>query len=322
MVDKIKYIYSTVSPNTIVKLVKNNYHLDDLTDCYLYRRGFNDIYILKTNLQSFIGRIYRSDKYFIKDKKSIIFELELLNFLKSKGISVSSPLMTINNDYLVEIECVEGRRYFSIFDYVQGEDREILTSQEFHTLGELVAKIHHYGDKFAEKFGKHRHNIDFDFLINDILELLRSHIDQKLYIRIYEYFENAKKEILKLDINTKNFGFIHGDIHSGNFKIDNNQIALFDFDHSGFGWRGYDLSTIYQMAVEKQNLVKWEAFLKGYSEYRVIPDNELSLMKLFIDIRNFWDTGEFLRFGYFYGQSAVENTAKRLEKVFNEIFKV
>jgi Ser/Thr protein kinase RdoA (MazF antagonist) len=47
----------------------------------------------------------------------------------------------------------------------------------------------------------------------------------------------VKNKILKLNNNGKSFGFIQGDIHSGNFKIEKNQITLFDFDHSGFGWR-------------------------------------------------------------------------------------
>jgi hypothetical protein len=50
-----------------------------------------------------------------------------------------------------------------------------------------------------------------------------------------------------------------------------------------------------------ENNEKWQAVLEGYKQYRELSEYELSLMKIFVEIREFWDTTEFLRFGYFYG---------------------
>jgi Ser/Thr protein kinase RdoA (MazF antagonist) len=73
--------------------------------------------------------------------------------------------------------------------------------------------------------------------------------------------------------------------------------------------------------MSNENDEKWQTILEGYKQYRELSEDELSLMKNFVEIREFWDTAEFLRFGYFYGQSIAEETAKRLERVFKKKFK-
>jgi Ser/Thr protein kinase RdoA (MazF antagonist) len=58
-----------------------------------------------------------------------------------------------------------------------------------------------------------------------------------------EVAKNTKKKLASFTLEKPQYGVCHGDIYSGNIRVDtNNNPILFDFDFCGNGWRAYDIS--------------------------------------------------------------------------------
>lgn len=74
------------------RAVATDFRLPALTSCTLIGHAFNDTYLLRTETDRFIGRVYLNGKYYIKESTDFLFELELLEFVRARGVSVAAPL--------------------------------------------------------------------------------------------------------------------------------------------------------------------------------------------------------------------------------------
>jgi Ser/Thr protein kinase RdoA (MazF antagonist) len=69
-------------------------------------------------------------------------------------------------------------------------------------------------------------------------------------------------------------GFIHADLHFGNLVFNKKDIALIDFDDSGFGFFAYDLAipivsvTHSKFLPKKEKVIFRKAILEGYQQVR------------------------------------------------------
>jgi Ser/Thr protein kinase RdoA (MazF antagonist) len=70
-------------------------------------------------------------------------------------------------------------------------------------------------------------------------------------------------------------------------------ITFFDFEFCSPGWRAYELATVrwcegfYHM---DPGDTLWNAFLKGYSEQRLVAEADLASIPTFTAIRELWHT--------------------------------
>lgn len=98
-----------------------------------------------------------------------MFELELLNDLKFKGVSVSSPVLMKNNEYLYDLEAPEGLRHMVLFTYSDGEYSEEEDKSEI--FGEEFDRMHLVMDHFRSEHA--RFEIDLNHLLNEPLQNIR-----------------------------------------------------------------------------------------------------------------------------------------------------
>lgn len=99
-----------------------------------------------------------------------------------------------------------------------------------------------------------------------------------------------------LDYGKESYGLIHGDINVGNFLVDHGAVTLFDFDECQYSWFVEDIAiqlfylvyvygddSIDERHLQCQRFM--EHFLKGYSKENTISDYELTLIPLFLRLR-------------------------------------
>jgi Ser/Thr protein kinase RdoA (MazF antagonist) len=88
------------------------------------------------------------------------------------------------------------------------------------------------------------------------------------------------------------WGPIHGDATLDNLLIaDDELLAIYDFDQSGLGWRGYALQGIFHYAALIGRPSFWEALLDGYRSLRPFGDTDLAAMPSFVVLNRIWCLG-------------------------------
>jgi Ser/Thr protein kinase RdoA (MazF antagonist) len=130
--------------------------------------------------------------------------------------------------------------------------------------------------------------------------------------------------VLGLDFPIDGFGLIHGDLNGGNIHVSSSGDAtIFDFDHFGYGWRAYDLTSFYRgpdSSAEQQE--RANAFFEGYETVRPLTEAERASLPAFAACRELWDTGDMLRAAAWYGDSwAGETICERTLKSVQEALK-
>lgn len=88
----------------------------------------------------------------------------------------------------------------------------------------------------------------------------------------------------------------HGDLHGANVYFNEGTLTHFDFDCGGYGWRAYDISVFLWAKVrgrEKEhfNNERWIGFLDSYQKHKVLSENDLKAIPIFVAIREIWLMG-------------------------------
>ena len=160
-------IYSTLCPLALSSLISANYGLSGV-NCKLLVRGVGDTYLVETNLERYILRVYRSSH---RKLPQIREEVSLLLALKSADVSVSYPLATGSGELILNIDAAEGERHAVLFTYARGRVEKLLNDKQLAALGQEIARFHHVSA--AIKLGDERWSFDLDTTLYKPLEVLR-----------------------------------------------------------------------------------------------------------------------------------------------------
>lgn len=319
----IPVIYSIPSGEALIATVLPNYPIGKPNTCQLYKRGLNDTYLVETEQERYILRVYRKGW---RTKQEIDFELELLTFLHEQNQPVAYPIKREDGSFTTEIPAPEGKRYAALFSYAPGKAvNEKLDSIQSQRLGEVLAIIHQALDNFNSSFSrphfnneylldrsmqaiaplyKHR-SIDIDEVQAGSAVARRSTLDY-----LQAQIEQIKRQLenLKLPNSAPAYGICVGDVHSGNTHFTGqNQPTLFDFDQCGYGWRAFDIAKFMHIAVTwKIDITVRNSFLEGYQTVRQLDTTELASIPIFIKAAHIWVmgintgvVGDVLPYGWF-----------------------
>ncbi len=279
--------YSTPSANALKTLIQENYDIGLITECTFLCRGVNDTYLLNTEDEKFIFRVYRIDwrKY-----SEILYELEALLHLDSQHILVSKPISRKDGTLVGLIKAPEGPRHVVLFSYAHGKVPDYDEEAVSELYGRAVARVHSKSDTFSSS--SKRFHLDLDHLLHSpvrsILPFLSHRKDdcdyvQRLADKLTSRLEDLPQDALEL-------GFCHGDFHTGNGHLEGeDKLTFFDFDCCGFGWRAYDIAVFrWSARLIGKDENRWPSFLRGYRDVRQLTDTEVKATDIFVAIRHLW----------------------------------
>ncbi|WP_164669705.1 phosphotransferase enzyme family protein [Virgibacillus doumboii] len=278
----IEIQHSLISNDSIMDIL-NEYEID-VIQCNLLARGLNDSYMIRTEKESFIFRVYRSGW---RTKEAILFELDAINQLHTKDFKASFPIKKKNGEWLCEMEAPEGLRYGVLFSYAVGE-RPQINVENSRVIGATLGKLHeltnHVRSNYERGFG-----LDTDHLLDEpaavIFPVINRYLDQEAGKTLEVVVENVKADLAELDLET---GFCHGDFHNHNMHIHDGEIEMFDFDCCAIGFRAYDIAVSWwNLKNNYKNLEAecWDAFLEGYLDERELATDDFKSLPLFITAR-------------------------------------
>ncbi len=267
-------------------LVNAHYRNVAPVSCKFYARGLHDNYLIESDTAKYILRIYRIGW---RNSDEILFELELLVFLREQQVKVSSPSRTTEGESGFYIDFQEGRRMAALFDFADGRlpEKESLadTSQ---LLGRAVANVHLKSSGFTTQYT--RPILDVPYLLDQSIVRIGPFLDAEQMHSITTLQKKIHAGMPVIEHEDGAFGICTGDINFRNFHINkHNEITLFDFDQCGYGYRAFELgkflSAMHSLA-EKDSCM--EAFLNGYQSIRQLSEAEFQAIAYFEMVSIIW----------------------------------
>lgn len=313
----------------IQRLVEQHYALGGAVSCTHYYSGSNVHYLVEAAGRRYVLRILGAllpwNRANDRAPAGVGFEMELLLFLKDRGVAVCCPVRRADGSYFGEIAAPEGVRYYTLFDFIDGKKPERFDAGRAFGYGRAVARLHSEMARFST--ASFKYHLGPAYLLDETLELFASHgtsvrADALPYLTCVA--GDVRRAMQELPQDGPYYGIIHGDIHVGNALEDNaGGVAFIDFETAGHGWRIYDIATFTGMlkmgwgpllapeaSIESIN----QAFLDGYQAVSSIEDVELRALALFERARLFEFVG-FWMSEIASGKSGIKNWEKQLDTV-------
>lgn len=273
---------SNLSAQHLGQFLQERYSLSKTSTCRIIRAGINDTYLITDGSDKYVFRVYSLNWRTLLD---INEEIRLLNQLKENNISVSVPILDMENNYIQTINAPEGERFAVMFTYANGEKLHSYSLETHYQIGELMARIH----KVTVNQQLDRVNYTPKILLQDSFKQLSEFLPGDK--EEMNFMLSAQKYLLlefqKADQSKIRNGIVHLDIWFENLNVTNdNRVTIFDFDFCGNGWLCLDIA-FYIMQVhnteryeEKDYQPKVDSFLKGYESIIPISEEEKRLLPM------------------------------------------
>ena len=286
---------STLSATHVGQFIQQQYGLSAQTHCRIFRTGINHTYMVVDQSQRFVFRIYSHNW---RTEQEIREELRLINLLKEAGVSVSYPVMDLDQRFIHKLPAPEGLRYAVLFSYAPGKKVRNFSEGTSYDLGILMAKMH----RTAKDVQLRRIDYNASSLIADSYQLALRHFPEaneemqfvmKAGRHVTGVFSGANTGELRK-------GAVHLDIWYDNMQInDLSGMTIFDFDFCGNGWLLHDVAyfimQLYHVEPDKKEYeLKKAAFFSGYEsttalseeEKRMLPYSGLSIWLFYLGVQS------------------------------------
>lgn len=285
--------HSILSPQALAAEVLPRFGVDSRSDVQYFQAGFNDTYRVETR----DGKVYflRVYRHGWRTRADALYELDVLDHLRRKGVSVAYPIATRDGGFLVDVAASEGERYASLFRLAKGralsyDGDPTPTARRY---GSAVAAMHNALDDFTSEHG--RFEVNLDHLIDRPLRFVEPILARRVedWDCLQRFAGAVRASIEALPERDLERGVCHGDLQCYHAHLDDDGILTFyDFDCGGFGYRAYDLAVFRWCArLEDQETTRWEPFLAAYRAARGVADLDVNAVPLFVCARHIWHMG-------------------------------
>lgn len=254
----------------------------------------------------YVLRLHRPGYNSIQELNSERIWVEALG---EAGLSVPGSFLTREGQHfeLIDIAGTGEQRYAGMTTWHQGriladylaadvdsEERQLM----FRRIGGIAAAIHNQSTGWKEPPGFERRRLDVEGLLGETPKWGRfwEHADLTTTEKtlLLREREKARATLIAYGERPDNFGLIHTDFHPENIVYDGENLALIDFDDSGYGWHMYDFASAlleYRFAPDFDALCK--AMLEGYREHRSLAEQDVEMLSVFLLIRGMAIIGWF-----------------------------
>ncbi|WKN46043.1 phosphotransferase [Tunicatimonas pelagia] len=270
--------YSVASSLSLSSILTEIYDLPEKLKVEYLHQGFNDTYLVTTEVSKYILRVYRHNWKSLDD---IHGEIDFLLLLKDAHIPVSYPIANINGNFVIELNCPEGTRYAVLFSYAVGESISSLNSKTARLFGEHLGRLHNVTEKREDKRLSKRYTHPEIFA--STYKFLKSRLGNSSDIlqKVAGLEQKLAEKIDMSNLGRLPKGICHGDPHYENVFLEKSskKMTIFDFDFCGYGYLHYDLGSFFKY--ERSNKQNKAKFLEGYEQIRPLKVEEKRLIPYF-----------------------------------------
>ncbi|HEX2915992.1 MAG TPA: homoserine kinase [Chloroflexia bacterium] len=250
-------------------------------------------YLLETGKGKFVFRYYEN-----RAKESVLFESNLIHYLKEKNYPCPAPIKNRHGKYVGDY----NRKPYLVFEFIEGQHLEEPDENQREQLIEKVAQLHRITRHYRPRYWQFRWNYNVE-LCRELARAAASRLNTDNARQKLKWHE---QELLKLRLPAAlPKGICHCDFHFSNVLFENGQFkALLDFDDANYTYLMFDLVGLIETEAwrygvdEVLNFAEAEKIVRLYSKYR--PLNRLEKRHLFdlyrfsilIDCLWYFDRGE------------------------------
>ena len=239
--------------------------------------------------------------------------------LAAAGIATPEPLLTPGGESFAEvaIAATGEKRWAGLARWIEGELLADVVARErdraanlrrFAQLGALLARMHDQATGWTPPPGFTRHALDAEGLMGPAPfwgpfwdHAVFSAEERALMLRLRLDLHAA---LLRYGKPASGYSLIHADLHPRNVVVDSAQVAVIDFDDSGWGWHLYDLAVALNDYQEHPDFAAFrDACVAGYRAHRALGDADLALLPMFLLIR------DAAQIGWFHQRPEIERPA-------------
>jgi Ser/Thr protein kinase RdoA (MazF antagonist) len=302
-------VYSTPRAQGVADFLATHYDLPGSIECKLLRRGWNDIFEVRTKGgERFVFRI---SKWRARRDADVASETAFLRYLDGEDIPVAAAVPTRDGSLFTSALFPEGQRPAVLFRYAEGRPSQAGSAADARANGATLARIHDAAGGFAAE-DKGRYRLDGDHLLHRPLSsiLALEGLNDSVTAGLVDLTGRLSARMAERD--GLSWTRCHGDCHGYNANIAlqgprAGQAVFFDFDEGGPGYLAYDIAVFLHGCVifERKQHASWHKFIAGYRSNRELPQVDFESVHLFVPIRHLWFVGEYASRIHEWGSQAV-----------------
>ena len=239
-------------------------------------------------------RVLRINRPGYHPRSHIASELAWVQALqRDTDIITATPYAGLDGEHVQHIwhPDVPEPRNCVLMDFLPGHEPDASNRFEaFALLGTITAKLHRHVEGWKPSEPIQRKRWDYDAMIGgtnlwgDWRE--GPDLDAKGIQLLEETAEVIAAKTTQLPETKKTWGLIHADLRTPNLLIQSGQVAVIDFDDTGYSWFIYDLAAALSFIETDPNLESFiNVWLEAYQKVRPLSQQEIELIPTFIMLR-------------------------------------
>jgi len=225
--------------------------------------------------------------------EGIASELTWLAALRAEaGIPVPEPIPTVDGKLLTRIVTpgVPEGKYVSLMRWVDGRRLTVKSMRPLHlkAWGQLVGRLHQFAAGWQAPEGFERPVWDWHGQLGEgVLRYPTDELIASMPPHFQEPFklvsEQTREVMESFGKGPYAYGMIHADMFLENVLFKKGEPRIIDFEDCGFGYWMFDIGVVLAQWpwTEDFPLVR-DSFFDGYSSVRVLPDEQLKHLDLFM----------------------------------------
>ncbi len=239
------------------------------------------------------GRFVLREVSRFKDKKSLEFEFDYLNYLKSRGFKYKIPVPILSTQKTEFV--VHNKKLFWLYGYINGQIRKELSLQDVKAVAKMMSEYHELSVKKKSR-GIRKSTTDPFFkkaILNFSLEMETVAARKKEKNKEDDAFLKMIKVLMQIQKNIKADNYsdlrtypLHADIKGDNLIWNRkNLVGIIDFDNVGRlnDTIIKDIANFIQFSCREKagykiDLQKAKSFINTYRKYREIKSSEIKFI--------------------------------------------
>jgi Ser/Thr protein kinase RdoA (MazF antagonist) len=265
--------------------------LDEGTSLRLLTISENATFLAETPEGSrVIFRVHRPDYHTAAEIRS---ELAWISALARDNVVITpAPLAAANGSYLVAFPDGETERLAVAFTFMPGRepDAESDLVRWYGHLGEITARLHLHAGSWTRPADFTRKIWDFDTIIG-----ARAHwgdwrlapgLDAAGLAVVEQAAALLERQTAAYGHESSRFGLVHCDMRAANLLVEDERLAVIDFDDCGLSWYAYDFAaSISFMEHEACVPALMRAWVNGYRRTALFPAEDEAMLPVFVMLR-------------------------------------
>ena len=277
----------------LLKFVAEEYDFDIETIEYLPRTSgkmMNQVYSFNKDNKKYIIKFEPPNDEYNNQLIETRALMDCSYYLAQNNVNVAKPLKT-KNDELVPSFHDANEYIVTAFEWLNGKTWAFNPANQNISFnwGKAMGDMHRVVKKYTPS---NETNIQKDIFQSRHWGTFFDKL--KIYPNLYQISQQTMRKISDLPRDKDSFGIIHKDMHQGNIFIDGEEVSIFDFGDSVYGWFALDIAISLCHALwwgredengnDYTNLII-ENFIKGYLSANQLSDFWLAKIPLFMKYR-------------------------------------